>query len=93
MGIIYSLGCKECRVWRDLDNMPCVWMNPADAPSNAWKDAKELPENGVFSAYLLATFMADHLRHECILFNDQVDMPEHFGFEKEDVNYWTCSPL
>lgn len=84
MGTIYYVACKKCKVVRDLDK----FYNTGDYVENrndAISHAKDIQRNS-FRPALLVSFMAKHMGHECVFFN------EHSEFYKEDYaddhNYW-----
>ncbi len=93
MGVIYSVACKECKVVRDLDKF---------YGAREISDRKEALDYGEFLAGskresfrsgLLVSFMAEHIGHDCVFFNEhsgcQEELEPFFDNDyKEDFDYW-----
>jgi len=94
MGTIYYVGCKDCMIYRCLDkfyNMDCCDIKNRQ---DALEFSKTIEEDS-FRAGLLVSFMAKHMGHHCVAFNDGMDdvwlnFIEHG--KKEDGEFWKSSP-
>lgn len=90
MGVVYSIVCKTCRKWRDLDKLrTCEVDNQADAEEYAYA----IKLMGAYRPALLVSFMADHMGHDCTLIDDYDSAFDGItdGFE-EDKGYWEENP-
>ena len=87
MGVVYGIGCKACKIWRDLDKLRSV--RPIKTKDEALAMIAEMSDGGQFSVALLASFMLEHQDHECVLFDDVATIPEEdMGFNKEGIDLW-----
>jgi len=91
MGVEYSIACKECKVTRDLDKMYEAYT--IDTRKEAL-DLSEIISKNPFRSALLASFMAEHMGHDCVFFcenhKDEEKYCPFFNEEyKEDLNYWS----
>ena len=86
MGTISYIACKVCKVTRDLDK----FYNQGYGVSNreeALEHAKEIEANS-FRPALLVSFMAAHIGHECVFFNEHSGCEEQYDpYYKEDNGY------
>lgn len=97
MGTIYFVGCRDCKVTRDLDKF--YTMRTAADRADAIAIANDIKERDSFRAALLASFMWEHKGHNCTVFNEhddalseELDPFENEHGVKEDKDYWRESP-
>jgi hypothetical protein len=70
MGVIYTVLCRDCRVFQDLDKFYACDM-PIHDRADALELAKRFEKPGIaFRAALLASFMGEHMNHNCTMFTD-----------------------
>lgn len=94
MGTIYSVACKDCKVVRDLDKF--YGAREIKTRAEAIEYSKELAEHvgWAFRSGLLVSFMAEHMGHDCVFFNEHSSCEEELdpyyddNEYKEDTNYW-----
>lgn len=90
MGTIYSIACKECKVTRSLNKFYTAY--GIDDREEALKYCEEI-EKDSFRAGLLVSFMAEHMEHECVFFNEHSACQEDYWpfYENEfveDTDFW-----
>ncbi len=87
MGLIYSVACKKCKVVRDLDKF-----YSADGNIETRWDAKKYSseiQTDCFRAGLLVSFMAKHMGHECVFYNENSDCADELWPHKGDPDLTT----
>jgi len=94
MGTIYRVACKKCKVSRDLDKLyglDRVSDRKEALEFSEYLEGKEL----LYREGLLLSFMAEHMNHDVVFFNEhsscQVDLDPFFDDNeyKEDAEFWT----
>ena len=91
MGIIYSVLCKQCREYQDLDKLDRDGhlSSPVRSRSEAQEVAKYVGAHPFRSA-LLVSFMFEHQGHDCILVNDASgEADERRGFKLHPSKAWS----
>jgi hypothetical protein len=87
MGIIYFIGCKDCKVKRDLDKFyTSSFGSGIDTREKALEYAKKEIAKDTFRCGLLVSFLADHKDHNCVFFDEHND--QLYEDLKEDKNFW-----
>ena len=66
MGVVYYVGCRKCKVSRDLDKLRI----PVVASQAEARSASDQAEVHRYRTFLLASFMIEHQGHDCVMFND-----------------------
>lgn len=86
MGVIYSVACKTCRKWRDLDKL--VTPGTVEDHYGALEYAATIRKR-TYNPALLISFMVDHMGHDCTLINDGDSAFDDLldGYE-EDEGFW-----
>lgn len=86
MGVIYSIACKTCKTYRDLDKLD-PW--EADNREEALEYARHIEETTAYRPAILIAFMAAHLGHDCTLIDDYHSKFDDFleGYE-EEKGFW-----
>ena len=88
MGTIYYVGCRDCKVVRDLDKF-CTMRKVEDRP-DAIKYADEIKKDS-FRAGLLVSFLWEHEGHNCVAFSEHSepdDLNTMDGSAKNDREFW-----
>ena len=92
MSVDYMIACRDCKVTRDLGTF--YECRDISTRQDAIELADEIKRRSTFRAALLASFMGEHMHHDCVLFTDCDDIADELdpfdnqhGF-KEDTNYW-----
>ena len=82
MGVVYYVGCRDCKVLRDLDKL-----HPPYPRSIA--EAKQAAEDLVpYNSALLIGFMVEHQGHNCTMFNDHADQDSIENYTWETRDFW-----
>jgi hypothetical protein len=82
MGVNYYIGCRDCKVLRDLDKLGPVYPQNIAEAKQAGKDLKE------YNSALLIGFMVEHQGHNCTLFNDHADQDSIHNYSWEQKEFW-----
>lgn len=89
MGVIHYVGCRDCKVKRDLDK--CYAMQPnVHTREDALDLAEYIKETHSFRAALLCSFMKKHEGHNCTVWDDLTgwDTFEEENGYPEDGDWW-----
>lgn len=93
MGTIYSVGCRDCKITRNLNKFDS--MRTAKTRTEALDIANYIKDFDSFRAALLVSFMWDHKGHNCTIFNEhddalsqELDPFENQHGVKYDNDYW-----
>jgi hypothetical protein len=86
MGVIYYVGCVDCKVVRDLDKF--YNMYPVKDRKEALEFSNLIQEKAgiAFRSALLVSFMGEHLGHKCVAFTENDD--ETLDLFKKDGSRW-----
>lgn len=88
MGTLYYIGCRDCRVKRDLDKFDIVRGEPAGSRADAMALAETIRSPAwAFRSALLVDFMAQHQKHDCTLFSEH-DEELCDSLADETVDFW-----
>lgn len=91
MGVIYFVGCKDCKIRRDLDKFYTLSFgkNVLDRKS-ALKYSEEDIKKDSFRASLLLSFLSQHYGHNIIMFDDYSMEEELYdSLEEEAIDFWS----
>ncbi len=94
MGIIYYVGCRDCRVYRCLSKAYNI-VEECETRKQALTLSKKI-EECAFHETLLVTFMDKHSGHNCTVFNDlpysqksiYPDFLDSMEGTIEDTDFW-----
>ena len=89
MGVLYFIGCKNCKKYRDLDKLQAISFNAIKDKKDAINFSEKI-EKDSYRIGLLVSFMADHIGHNCFLFTDNDTLFEfkNAGAIEEDKRFW-----
>lgn len=92
MGTTYSVACRDCRVWRDLDKFYAA--RKAENRKEAIDIADYIKETHSFRSALLVSFLWEHSGHNCTLYNEHADddMEMEEQFTEDDKGWWRPDP-
>jgi 3-dehydroquinate dehydratase len=94
MGIIYYVGCRDCKIYRNLGKAYNI-VEQCETRRQALALSKKI-EECAFHETLLVTFMQKHSGHNCTVFNDSAyskkstypDFLDSMDGTIEDIDYW-----
>jgi len=92
MGTIYSVGCRDCKVTRDLDKF--YGCHSVDGRKEALALTEDFKDRYAYRSVLLASFMAEHMGHNCTVFTEHMDSvseeldPYHGNAKSDDRDFW-----
>ena len=93
MGMIYFIGCNDCKVKRDLDKFYTISLGQdVDTRQKALEYAEKDIVKDNFRFALLASFLQKHKAHDCRFFDEDDD-----GFcelmKDEDIDFWKSDDI
>jgi hypothetical protein len=89
MGMLYYIGCKDCKVKRDLDKFYTLSFGDGiDTRKKALTYADNDIKKDSFRCGLLVSFLQKHKGHNCIVFDEQYDTL-YEELPKEDIDFWS----
>lgn len=71
MGTMYYVGCRDCKVVRDLDKF--YSMREVDTRDDMEELAGVIESKDSYRAALLVSFMGEHRGHDCVAFTEHND--------------------
>lgn len=88
MGTIYFIGCKDCKVKRDLDKFyTSSFGKGIDTRKNMLIYGDDEIKKDFFRCALLVSFLADHKEHNCVMFDEHNDELDD-QLKDEAINFW-----
>ena len=92
MGTISSIACKTCKVTRDLDKLYGVYSVSDRKEALKYSEKLEAKDN-LFRIGLLLSFMAEHMTHDVVYFDEHCDCVEELdpfydNEFKKDTDFW-----
>ena len=88
MGVIYYIGCKDCKTSRDLDKFYTLHFGKeVDTREKALKYAEEDVSKDSFRCGLLLSFLSQHYGHSIVMFDD-CGAENEFEQMPEGYNFW-----
>jgi len=86
MGRIYTVGCRDCKVTRDLDKFRTL--RTIKDRKDALDLADEIQQSGSFRAALLCSFLWEHRGHNCTVFAENDAAEAEFDCDNNDSSFW-----
>ena len=95
MGTIFYVGCRDCKVYRDLGKFYTAHTK-CDNRKEAIGFSVDIEKKDSFRAALLISFMAQHEGHNCTFFNEMAwsstsilsDFMDSMDGVKKDFDFW-----
>ena len=87
MGVIHYVGCRDCKVKRDLDKNYAMQPN-VFTREDALELAEYVKESQSFRAALLCSFMKEHQGHNCTVWDDSTGWDNDENDYREDYDFW-----
>jgi hypothetical protein len=89
MGVIYSVLCKQCRVYQDLDKFYALHTPVRDrSEALAFSERVEKEPGTAFRSALLVAFMGEHMGHDCTVVSDADEHDATDGYELHLSKVW-----